>query len=346
LGQLIKDEDPAGGIKTLERTDLANGYSVKLATGLNRNTTYQVEQLSTGDQRRVNTFPDGLKTEAMIGTNGSETDTYPDGTRVTLLQGPDPRFGMLAPVLSNLTATTPGGLTQTITSSRSAVLADLNNPLSLQILNDSISVNGQTFTSTFDASTRKITSRTPLGRTGVTILDNKSRKVQGQVPGIVPVNLTYDARGRPSTISHGARTYSFSYDAQDNLVNITEPLSRTAGFEYDSAGRVTRQTLPDGRQIQYVYDADGNVIGVTPPGRPNHTFNYTPVDLIKDYTPPDVGIGDTSTRYTYNIDRELTNIKRPDGATINLGYDSAGRLSAVNYPQGTMSMSYDAATGN
>jgi RHS repeat-associated protein len=345
LGRLIKDEDPAGGFKALERTDTANGYSVKLSTSLNRNTTYQVERLSTGDQRRVNTFPDGLKKETIIGTNGSRSENYADGTRTTLVQGPDPRFGMLAPVTKSMTITSPGKLMQTITGERIASLVNPNDPLSLKTLNDTTSINGRTFTSTFDAAAKNITSLTPMGRKTITILDNKGRIVETQVPGIVPVNFTYDSRGRLSSVMQGMRNSSFSYHVDGNLASITDPMFHTAGYEYDLAGRVTRQTLPDGRQIRYNYDANGNVISIMPPGRPEHAFNYTPVDLLEEYLPPDVGV-QRLTHYTYNIDRQLTKVIRPDGAAIDLGYDSAGRLSAVNYPNATISMSYDATTGN
>jgi RHS repeat-associated protein len=346
LGRLIKDEDSEGGFKVLERTEITKGYSVKLSTGLNRNTTYQVEQLSTGDQRSVNIFPGGLKTETIIGTNGSETSNYPDGTSIALVEGADPRFGMQAPVTKSMTVTTPGGLKGNFISDRTAVLTNPDDLLSLKTLTETTSINGRTFTSTFDAASRKITSQTPMGRKTITNLNTKGRMVESQVPGIIPVNFTYDTLGHLSDIVQGTRAYALRYDAQGNLANITDPLSRTAGFEYDPAGRITRQTLPDGRQIQYTYDAGGNVISITPPGRPDHAFDYTPVDLIKDYTPPDIGIGPTSTSYTYNIDRQLTRVTRPDGAAIDLGYDGAGRLNTINYSQGTTTVDYDPATGN
>lgn len=345
-GRLIKDEDPAGGSKSLSRNDTANGYSVNLTTGMNHNTTYKVEQLSTGDQKQVNTFSNGLKTETLIGKNGSETITYPDGTIITQVSGPDPRFGMQAPVLSSMTVKTPGGLSQITTNQRTATLANPNDPLSLKSLNDTSSINGRTYTSIFNATWKNITTNTPSGRKTFTTIDSKGRIVDRKIPGIVSVNYTYDARGRLGTTTQGTRSYAFSYDAQGNLENITDPLSRTAGFEYDTAGRVTKQNLPDGRQIQYTYDTNGNIFSISPPGRPNHDFNYTPVDLIEDYIPPDLGLGPVQTHYTYNIDRQLTMVTRPDGAAVDLGYDSAGRLSTITYPQGTTRMAYDPLIGN
>ena len=40
---------------------------------------------------------------------------------------------------------------------------------------------------------------------------------------------------------------------------------------------VISQTIPDGSVLGYTYDANGNLIALTPPGRPAHTFAYTPV---------------------------------------------------------------------
>ena len=48
---------------------------------------------------------------------------------------------------------------------------------------------------------------------------------------------------------------------------------------YDAAGRVTQQVLPGGRVVGYRYDANSNVAGITPPGRTEHGFSYTPADM-------------------------------------------------------------------
>ena len=60
-------------------------------------------------------------------------------------------------------------------------------------------------------------------------------------------------------------------------------------------------TTLDGRRIPYTYDVHGNVTSITPPGRPAHTFIYTPVDLEETYNPPAVPNGGANqTRYDYN----------------------------------------------
>ena len=102
LGRLIRDENPAGGVKTLARTDITDDhYTVTLTTALGLVTTYEVEELPTGDTRRVRIDPSGARTESLIRTDGSRRVTYPDGTVTNSVEGPDPRFGMQAPILKS-----------------------------------------------------------------------------------------------------------------------------------------------------------------------------------------------------------------------------------------------------
>jgi len=69
------------------------------------------------------------------------------------------------------------------------------------------------------------------------------------------------------------------------------------------------------------------------------------VDLEEDYVPPDVGAGTNLTHYTYNLDKQLTQIARPDGQAVSLGYDTGGRLSTVTSPRGTVGYAYDPTKG-
>ena len=59
-----------------------------------------------------------------------------------------------------------------------------------------------------------------------------------------------------------------------------------------------------------------------------------------------MGAGTGATSYTYNLDRQLTQVTRPDGRTIALAYDTGGRLNSRTIQQGTTSYAYDGQTGN
>jgi YD repeat-containing protein len=117
-------------------------------------------------------------------------------------------------------------------------------------------------------------------------------------------------------------------------------------FVYNPQGFISSITNPASVHL-YTYDANGNVTSITPPGRPNHTFSYTPVDLEETYGPPDIGIGNVTTQYHYNLDKQLDLVTRPDGQTITLNYDTGGRLSNQMLPGNiTITYGYDPTTGN
>jgi len=157
--------------------------------------------------------------------------------------------------------------------------------------------------------------------------------------------LGNNPRGRLSTLTQGPRTHTLTYDSRGFLASLRDPLLRTVQFDYDAAGRVTRQVLPDAREILYAYDANDNLTSITPPGRPAHGFAYTPVDLQETYAPPPAGLPQAATQFTYNLDRQLTSVLRPDGKTIGLTYDAAGRLSTLALARGTSTYGYDPDTG-
>ena len=94
--------------------------------------------------------------------------------------------------------------------------------------------------------------------------------------------------------------------------------------------------------------ANGNVTSVTPPGKPGHGFQYSPVDLEGEYDPPLNGLPLVKTQYRYNRDKQLTTVMRPDGTALTVGYDSAGRASTLAPSSGagsTVTYGYHATTG-
>ncbi len=350
LGRLTRHEDPANGYKTFDRTGSSTSYTVTQTSALNRISTYLVEPLATGGTRQVDTNPDGTQTQLVIATDGTHTMTGSDGTVTTLKEGPDPRFGMQAPVPSSLTVRTPSGLISSLTTTRTATLSDPNDVFSFSTVTDTVTLNGRTATSTYTAATKTITDTSPAGRQVTSTIDAQGRVSREQVTGLEPITFTYDPRGRLSTVAHGTgastRNSTSAYNPQGFLSSLTDPLSRTVSFGYDPAGRVTTQTLPDGRVIQTTYDANGNVASITPPSRPAHSFTYTPVDLEATYTPPALGIGNVATTYTYNADRQLTLVTRPDGQSLTLDYEpTGGRLSSLTAPTGQTTFTYHSTTG-
>ncbi len=316
---------------------------------MGRESSYTIEHLPTGEERRINRCCGSGQIVALTATDGTRTITYPNGTVASRERQSDPRFGTQASLLKKAVFKTPSGLVTTTAFRRSTLQRDSDDPMSLAVQTDMVSVNDRVYTRVYTAASRTLISTTPGGRQVTAILDSCGRIAQAQTGSLLPINYCYDTRGRLTTALVGTRpdmrAIHFSYNNDGYLESITDPLERTVRFVYDMAGRVVQQILPDGREIGYAYDTSGNVTALTPPGRPAHTFTYTPDDLPSTYSPPIVDTKLNETRYTYDADQHLNSIIRPDNQVVELGYDSTGRLSTLAMPHGQVSYAYDIITG-
>ena len=253
---------------------------------------------------------------------------------------------MQAP-LTTSTVITPSGLTRTVGTQKTAVLTDPFDPLSLVTETKTTTVNSRSLTSVYDAATRTTTTTTAVGRISTTTVDAQGRVVYSAPPGILPTEMVYDAQGRISETAQGTRQTTFGYHPQTGyLQSVTDALTQETLYERDALGRATRQTLPDGHFIDFGYDGKGNLTSLTPPQKPVHEMQYTPVDLIASYDPPAVtGSGTTSTTYGYNLDRQLESVLRPDAQAISRTYDpTTGELTTLTLPTGIATYTYDPTT--
>jgi YD repeat-containing protein len=221
-GRLIQTSDPAGGGETLTRSAVPNGYQVSSITTGGQASTYKVEYLPDGQQRRTNTLPDGTLETTQIRTDGSQVVTQADGITQSVSITGDPRFGLQSPLPTSLAVTTPGGRNGTLTNARTVNLSDPNNPLSLTSQTDTVNFNGRTATRTYNAATRTATETSPAGRVRTTVTDPQGRVTQQQQGNLAPTAFSYDTRGRLASRSQGGRNTSLTYDALGRPQTITD----------------------------------------------------------------------------------------------------------------------------
>src|SRR5205807_1291973 len=154
----------------------------------------------------------------ILGVDGTRNLTTPDGQVDNLAQSGDPRFGMQAPIAKSDTIATPGGLNFVINRARSVTLSDPLNPLSLTAQNDTATINGNTFTSAFSASTRQFTLTSAESRQAFRTIDSIGRVTSSQIVGLNATTYGYDTRGRLSSTSQGSapdtRVFTLSYNPQ------------------------------------------------------------------------------------------------------------------------------------
>ncbi len=358
-GLLTSESQPNGGGWNLSRTETVTGFEVQMTSGEGRTSQFGVEQLSETETLRTITAPDGTMSTHLTITNITpgnpatsnitEATTFADGSTLAIHKVSDPLLSMQAPYVDASTLTVPSGTQLSLNATRAVTVTNPADPRSLTALSESTTMNGRTSTKDYTAATRTWTTTTPTGRQSFVEVNGSGEPILSQSFDLEAVNYGYDARGRLTSISTGtgttARDLAFSYDVLGYLGSITDPLGRSVTFINDAVGRITEQTLPDGRIIQYGYDANGNLTSLVPPGKSAHVFSYNAVDKETDYTPPALSGVQTVTQYSYNLDKQLTEVLRPDGQSVSLGYNGGGKLATITIPRGQYSYSYNATTG-
>jgi RHS repeat-associated protein len=289
-GLLTKLERPDGEFVNFFRSSTDKGAKRGWTTAMNRGSALTIERTPDGETSAVSTDPAGTQTQIQALPGGTTKILYPDQRTLTVAQQADPRWGRQSPLPKTLSVAIPSRLASVVSIDRNVVLADLNDPLTLKTLSDTARINGRSYTQTFDAKSRQVTRVTPAGRRSVMTLDEHGRVVKAEIPGLLPVSLSYDEQGRLTNIAQGtgneARITTVAYNALGWIESMKDPLKRTVRFEYDAAGRVTKRVRPDGSTIALKYDANGNVTSITPPGRPSHFFQYAAAGQISAYLPP------------------------------------------------------------
>ena len=345
-GALIQSEDPAGGGYRLLSNQTESSSTVALITAMDRESTYSTERLSNGAIRLVNKCCGGRRI-IVVDSPESRTVTYPSGT---VLWQETSGNGDKRLARRTASVRTPTGLRSAHSIEHRTRLTRRNNPLSVLGRQDSVTMNGQKYTRAVDVSRKQLTMTSPLQRKVTFRVNDRGQLVELTVPNLHPMTLEYDQQGRLAALKQGsdreARVMNFRHDDDGQRASIADSLGREWHYEYDRASRVSKQVLPDGRQIEFAHDVNGNLTGITPPGRLQHCFQYSPLNQLAAYLPPAKGPGRNDTGYIYNLDKQLTRIDRSDGTSIDLAYVQAGYLEHLTFPSGEVRLKYQPQSKN
>lgn len=376
LGRLVRDENPAGGSTSLERFDRDWGaYRVTITNALGDATVHEVDPLDDGVQRRTVTAPDGGTTVSEALPDGRQTIEAPNGLRTETATAADPRWGLQAPYVRSLTLKAPAGaLLSSMVATRTVALADPSDPLSLEAQSESITANGRTTTTTYDAASPTLTTTDPAGRASIKTFDGHGRVTRVEATGQASISYEYDSAGRISRLVEGegeeARATAFVYDGRGDLAQRIDPLGGTTAYTYDAVGRLLTETLPTGHVLRYAYDANGNRIAAVDAQGVTTIYEYDaqnrPVAAIRN--PEEIAVRtelsydaagnlveqvddagadrlNLTTRYSYapvgTSGYAVASVTDPLGATTSYSYDQAGDLREVTDPRGRSTvMSY------
>lgn len=349
-GLVKKVTDPLGKEKTFTRTmDDSGVVEVELMTPEGLKKTYWYGPgggFGTSRGNFHNTFPGAaVAAQSQTAADGTVTITQPNGTTLVKTEVPDPRFGLMAPVVSE-TITTPGNKQMTIERERSVTFA--TDPLNPSSWEEKVTVNGRLYVTSYDETTTGVwVTTTPEDRkrrrtvapatgllTETTLLDTTGAAIEHATA------YTYDASNRLQTTVVGtgaeARTTTWGYHTSGGwLETVQDALSQTTTYERDGAWRVTKETRPDAKFTQQAWDKNGNLVGLTPPGKPQHAFTYTDLDQRDTYEPPDLDAAPNQflSDWGYDDDRRVSTIAHPDFDVLSYTYGpTTGWLEKISTP--------------
>jgi RHS repeat-associated protein len=137
------------------------------------------------------------------------------------------------------------------------------------------------------------------------------------------VELETDAEGN---------SWKTLYDG-NRLTASIDPLGNKSTYEFDDRGNETGIIFPDGSQYKFQYNAEDQIVGIIDRRGGLWTFTYDGVGRLISRSDPESNI----TKYIYS-ERELVTIVEYDGRRIDIGYDSAGNVGRVNFPDGSQSI--------
>lgn len=157
------------------------------------------------------------------------------------------------------------------------------------------------------------------------------------------LTYSYDANGNQTAQTDElGHTTTYVYDPLNQMISLTDPLNRTTKYAYDAAGNEITRSAADSLTTTYTYDAANELGGVSYSDgtTPSVSYGY---DVDGRRVSMTDGTGATS--YVYDSLGRLTSATDGAGNTVGYGYDLAGHITSLMYPNsaGTVTRGYDAA---
>jgi RHS repeat-associated protein len=346
-GRLVAITDPDGVTSRFERVETpGERVVIRGFSALGRVASYQVER-TAGETLRSYTGPDGTTTRMATGASGQREIHLPDGTSISLGAEPDPRWGLQAPIPTPLVERRPDGVERRVEIGQNVETP--GDPLHVTAWSRTTTVDGKVWTETADPAARSITSTDPAGRRTVAAYDPSGRLARFSAPGQPDRAFTYDEVGRVVGQTEGegdaAFVSGYSYDPASGLVTVTRPDGKVVQLGVDGNGRLVRQSAPDGSTVLAAYDGADRLVQLRPPGRPSSTLGYTAAGRSTGFLPPVAGPDDSFETVVYDQDGSASTVSGPGDRSILIGYDAAGRPSRWQFGAGTITATFDPASG-
>ncbi|MHB8420968.1 MAG: RHS repeat-associated core domain-containing protein [Myxococcales bacterium] len=220
--------------------------------------------------------------------------------------------------------------------------------------------NGHTSAYLYDEANRLIQTTDATGAITASgfCADIGSTPCQQVDPNGNVTQRSYDADGRPSTVTDGAgNIVTTAYTAGGKLSRVTDPMGNYTTYSYDPDGRLASGD-EFGVGASYSYDARGNRSSVYD-GAGTTRFTYdasnrlttetNPLNQVTTYSYNPDGTRATKldakgnlTTYSYDPNKRLTSVTFQDGSQYVFAFDTRGHRTLEQSPDETRSFTYDA----
>ncbi len=315
LNRAVSVTDPNGHINTTGYDAVGNVLTITDA--LNHSTSFEYDglnrQISAADTlgNLTQYGYDALgNLTAMTDANGIVTRFEYDG------------MGRMMAVVENyLAGVTPDAQTNV----RTEFTYDRNS--NRLTINDG---NGHVSNFTYDELNRLVQEADPPGNTWTYSYDAAGNRISITDANLALIQYTYDDANQLTLINHPApdADVSFTYDNGGRRISMTDGAGTTT-WAYDALNRPTDITDPFGSTVQYGYDAVGNRIRLTYPSGNIVNYTYDPANRLSTVN----GLS-SNVNYTYDNADRLTGIALPNGVNTAYIYDNANRLLNLTHTRG------------
>jgi RHS repeat-associated protein len=302
-GNLIAFTDPTGG-KTVVGYDKADRRISTVsprgnATGATAS-TYTWQYTYDADDRLASTVDP---------TSLTSTRAYDDGGRIT---------GTTDPLGHTATRgyDSAGNVTSTIDAAggHAAFGYDAGNRMTSRTDPD-----GNTTTFAYDSVVNLTAQTTPLGEKTSYTYDADGRR-----------STAVDPRGNAPGANAAAYTTTYAYNADNDLISVTDALKHVTKYSYDSAGRRTKVTDPAGAATAFAYDAANRLTAVTAPDGGTTTYVYDAANRLTSQT----DANGHATTIKYDAASRVINHTDPLGHAVGFGYDPDGNRTSTTNARG------------
>jgi RHS repeat-associated protein len=158
-----------------------------------------------------------------------------------------------------------------------------------------------------------------------------------------PIQYTYTASGKLSTLTYFGRRVTYLYDEGDRLVEVRDWAMRSTRFTYDERGQVVRIDLPNGTFRVVEYDVAGRAVhrrDMTPQGAviSEARYNYDASSFITSEhgsTTAPQALPPTASMI-YDADNRLEQFNG-----VNVAFDNNGNMTRGPLRNGTAEFRYD-----